>query len=200
MRYKRLGRSFFARDTLTVAQELLGKLLVRRWRNATIIGRIVEVESYVGTDDAACHASHGRTPRTELMFGRPGHAYVYLIYGMYHCLNIVTEKSGFPAAVLIRSLEPIARVPAMQKARHTNNLLNLTTGPGKLTQAFYIRSNLNGEDLTTSQGLYVAHDGYVTLPNDIQASTRIGVDYAGKSAKLPWRYFLGHSPYVSHSK
>lgn len=175
---KRLGRTFFARDTHVVAQALLGKLLVRQVAGENFSGRITEVESYVGVDDAACHASRGpawpagrRTKRTEIMFGKAGHAYVYLIYGMYHCLNIVTEEKEFPAAVLIRSLD-------------------IVTGPGRLTRALQITRHLNGEDLTTSKRLFVVDDGLRIPRRAIIATPRIGVAYAGKDALLPWRYVL----------
>lgn len=168
---KRLGRKFFERDTQIVARDLLGKMLVRGVAGENFGGRITEVESYVGMDDAACHAARGRTKRTEIMFGEAGHAYVYLIYGMYHCLNIVTEKKDFPAAVLIRSLDTV-------------------TGPGRLTRALDITRVLNGEDLITSRCLYVVDDSWCVPAGAIKTTPRIGVDYAGKDARRPWRYVL----------
>jgi DNA-3-methyladenine glycosylase len=174
----RLSTSFFARDTHRVARQLLGKLLVRELSGQKLIGRLTEVESYVGVDDLACHASKGRTPRTEVMFGPPGHAYVYLIYGLHHCFNIVTDQTGFPAAVLIRGLEPVA------------GFTGLANGPGKLTKALNITRELNRENLATSPLLYLADDGFTVNPQDIQTSPRIGVDYAGPCALYPWRYFL----------
>ena len=194
---RRLQKGFFQRDTHTVAKALLGKVLVRRWRGTHLAGRITEVESYVGEDDRACHASRGRTPRTDIMFGAAGHAYVYLIYGMYHCLNIVTERSGFPAAVLIRSLEPIASMDAMQRLRGTDDVFNITTGPGKLAQALAITRDLNGEDLMTSARLFVSYDGYRVPASRIAVSARIGVAYAGACAAWPWRYYLKGSRFVS---
>lgn len=177
MNEKRLQKSFFARNTHNVAKNLLGKLLVRPVDNKKIIGRICEVESYVGEDDLACHAARGRTTRTEVMFGPPGHAYVYMIYGVYFCLNIVTEKKGFPAAVLIRGVTPV------------QNIFGKTDGPGKVSREFFIDRALNGEDLTASSQLYVADDGLKLDRTSIQTSPRIGVDYAGEYAWLPWRYF-----------
>ena len=168
---KRLSRNFFSRDTHVVAKALLGKMLVRQHAGENFSGRITEVESYVGIDDAACHASHGRTKRTEVMFGAAGHAYIYLIYGMYHCLNIVTEAKDFPAAVLIRALDTV-------------------TGPGRLTRALQITRQLNGEDLTASDRLYVIDDGWRVPAKAIITTPRIGVAYAGKDALLPWRYVL----------
>lgn len=197
MKYKRLPPLFFRRDTQLVARALLGKLLIRRWRGQEIIGRITEVESYVGEKDLACHAARGRTPRTEIMYGECGRAYIYLIYGMYYCLNIVTEKKDFPAAVLIRSLEPVANLAAMQRARKQNNIHNLTTGPGKLTQALHVTAQLNGENISTSKRLWVADDGIKITAKEIATSPRIGVDYAGPCARWPWRYYLKNSEFIS---
>lgn len=174
----RLERDFFARDTHTVAKELLGKVLVRRWRGNIFKGRIAEVESYVGENDKACHASRGMTARNEVMFGEAGLAYVYLIYGMHHCLNVVTERYGFPAAVLIRSVV----MPPLR-----------TDGPGRLTRAMHITRALNGEDLTNSRRLWIANDGFAVSPEEIVAMERIGVEYAGEDARLKWRYLL-HDP------
>lgn len=176
----RLSQSFYARDTHAVAKDLLGKILVRRWRNTLLMARITELESYVGENDAACHASKGLTPRTAVMFGEAGRAYVYLIYGMYHCLNIVTEAKGFPAAVLIRGAQPIC------------NVTLATHGPGRLTRALHITRALNGEDLTSSAKLWAADDGFKVSAKNILTSPRIGVDYAGADALLPWRYCIKH--------
>jgi DNA-3-methyladenine glycosylase len=166
-----LQRSFFARDTHTVARELLGKVLVRTWRGKELTARITEVESYVGENDKACHASRGRTARTEVMFGEAGHAYVYLIYGVHHCLNIVTEQKDFPAAVLIRSVDA-------------------AIGPGRVTKHLHITRALNMEDLVQSEKLYVVDDGCYVRVRDIKTAPRIGVDYAGEDALLSWRYFV----------
>jgi len=192
-----LPASFYHRDTHEVARDLLGKLIVRRWRGMDLIGRITEVESYVGENDAACHASKGRTRRTEVLFGRPGLAYVYLVYGMHELLNFVTAETDFPAAVLIRSLEPVAGLEAMRRARMTDNPRNFTTGPGKLTQALRITRTLNAEDVTTSSRLFVIDDGCRVEADQIATSPRIGVDYAGEDALLPWRYFVRDSRFVS---
>lgn len=167
---KRLPRSFFARDTHIVAKDLLGKVLVRNYRGRKFSGRITETEAYVGENDLASHARFGKTKRNAIMYGEAGHAYIYFIYGMYDMLNIVTDKKNFPAAVLIRSVGTWA-------------------GPGKLTRAMKITRQLNGEDVVTSKRLYVADDGFRVPRKDIQTGPRIGVTYAGKHAKLPWRYF-----------
>lgn len=189
----RLDRSFFNRDTQTVARELLGKVLVRIWRRKIISGRIVEVESYVGEDDLACHAAKGRTPRTDVMYGPAGHAYVYFIYGMHHCLNVVTERRGFPAAVLFRGLEPLEGIDQMRTWRGEVTLRQLANGPGKLTQALHLDRSHNREDFGRSRRLYIVDDGYKVAPDDITAGRRIGVDYAGACAFYPWRYVLGNA-------
>lgn len=179
----KLGRKFFERDTLEVAKDLLGCFLVRkiparRGEGKQVIrARIVEVEAYAGEDDLACHASKGRTKRTEVMYGHAGHAYVYLIYGMYELLNIVTEKKDFPAAVLIRAVE-IEGIPKEK-----------TNGPGKLTRALQIGRQLNTEDLTTSQELWL-EKGKVTSLEKIQSTKRIGVDYAKHCSEYLWRFLL----------
>lgn len=170
-----LTRSYFLRPTLTVARDLIGKYLVRDNGEEVVAGKIVEVEAYVGTSDKACHASKGRTARTEVMFGPPGVAYVYLIYGMYHCLNVVTEREGFPAAVLIRAVEVEGR---------------LIDGPGRLCRLFEIDRSLNGLDLTRKQSLWFEDRGVAVSRRDIDQLSRIGVDYAGEWAHKPWRFRL----------
>lgn len=200
---RRLPRSFFARPTLDVAPELLGKLLLRRCHGKTVAGRITEVEAYRGEDDRACHASRGRTPRTEMLYARPGTAYVYLIYGMYHCLNVVTEQEGLPAAVLIRSCAPPdddGVASRKQAARKTSTLHSPRTsmvGPGRLCRALAISRVHNGLDLTNNDDLWIADDGYRVPPRDIATSPRIGIDYAGACAAWPWRFFLSDRVHVS---
>jgi DNA-3-methyladenine glycosylase len=157
--------------------------LVRAHSGGVHVGRIVEVEAYKGPEDLAAHSSKGRTRRTEVMFGPPGHAYVYLIYGFWHCLNVVTAKDGVPHAVLIRALEPVSGIDAT------------THGPGLLCRALDIDRTLNGADLLGNTLWIERPDRYVR-PNIVR-STRIGVDYAGDWAHKPWRFFDRHSPYVS---
>lgn len=182
---RKLPRAFYARKTLTVARELLGLHLVRSIDGVRQVGRIVETEAYQGPADLAAHSSRGRTRRTEVMFGPPGHAYVYLIYGFWDCLNIVTADEGVPHAVLIRALEPI------------EGITNTTHGPGLLCRALHIDRTLNGANLT-GRTLWVERppDGEQRQPRIVR-STRIGVDYAGDWAKKPWRFFDANSPYVS---
>src|SRR5947209_2999880 len=141
-------RSFYSRPALDVASDLLGKVLVRRLGRRELAGKIVETEAYVGPHDLACHASKGHTPRTAVMFGEPGHAYVYMIYGFHFCLNVVTEPAGYPAAVLIRAVEPLENVNVMAKLRgNPDRDTNITSGPGKLCMAMSIDKQLNGADL-----------------------------------------------------
>jgi len=180
---EKLPRSFYARETLTVARELIGLHLVHRGPRGLQVGRIVETEAYKGPEDLAAHSSRGRTQRTEVMFGPPGHAYVYLIYGFWHCLNFVTADHGVPHAVLIRGLEPIEGID------------NTTHGPGLLCRALHIDKSLNGADLTQAQ-LWVERPADFRKPR-IERATRIGVDYAGHWAQKPWRFFDRDSPYVS---
>lgn len=206
---KQLERDFFARDTHIVAKDLLGKLVVRRWRGQILAGRINEVESYVGENDMACHAAKGRTKRTEVMFGEAGHAYVYLVYGMYYCLNVVTQEPGFPAAVLVRGLMSWNVLPAMANESGNNSIpfsaftqkmgeakvgQTALNGPGKLCRALHISKAQNGEDLTISNKLWLADDGYKIGASSMVTTPRIGVEYAGKDALLPWRYVLLAKP------
>lgn len=194
---KVLQQSFYKQDTHIVAKNILGKVLTRRQNNITYTGRITEVEAYVGEDDLACHASKGKTKRTKIMYGAPGHAYVYLIYGMYHCVNIVTEPKNFPAAVLIRALEPLSGIEQMHTLRHTHNIHNLTTGPGKLCQAMNITREHNGIDVTKSKELYITDDGFSVDEKGIISTPRIGVEYAKHCAAYPWRYYIKNSEYIS---
>jgi len=198
---KPLPRSFYARDTHHVARALLGKVLVHQLKQQVLSGRIVEVEAYIGEDDLACHASRGRTPRTEIMYGEAGHAYIYLIYGMYYCCNIVTANKNFPAAVLLRALEPLTGIPLMEKNRpHVNKTTELASGPGKLTRALGITKKLNNIDMVSDHTFFVADDGMIVPKTSIGTSSRIGVAYAGPCALYPWRYFIKDSPFVSKQK
>ena len=165
--------TFYARDTLLVARNLLGKYLVRELPQGVRAGRLIEVEAYVGPHDRACHAYKGRTQRTEVMFRSPGLAYVYLIYGMYHCLNVVTERLDYPAAVLIRAVE---------------DETGLIDGPGRVCRAYGIDLTLNYHDLTTGQQLWLEDRGQRPARAQIGSFPRIGVNYAGEWATRPWRF------------
>jgi DNA-3-methyladenine glycosylase len=190
----KLPRAFYEQNTLDVARQLLGKYLVRWHPDGTTVGRIVETEAYVGPEDKACHASRGRTLRTEIMFGHAGHAYVYMIYGFHYMLNIVTEAADFPAAVLIRAVEPLNGVRLMQSRRGTEKLRSLASGPGKLCQAFAIDRALNGNDVC-GKVLYLEDRGD-TIPK-VVTTPRIGVDYAGKWKHKPWRFLIRGNEFVS---
>jgi DNA-3-methyladenine glycosylase len=182
---RKLPRSFYARETLTVARQLLGLHLVHQGPRGRQVGRIVETEAYKGPEDLAAHSARGRTQRTEVMFGPAGHAYVYLIYGVWDCLNIVSADHGIPHAVLIRALEPIEGI---EKTTH---------GPGLLCRALHINRTHNGTDLT-GDVLWIEEPAASEYrkPRIVRA-TRIGVDYAGDWAHKPWRFYDGASPHVS---
>ena len=190
----KLPRSFYEQNTIVVAKQLLGKYLVRKHPEGGAVGRIVETEAYVGPQDLACHASKGRTARTEVMFGPAGHAYVYFIYGFYNMLNLVTEAKDYPAAVLIRAVEPVDGIELMKERRQNGALRNLASGPGKLCQAFAVDRSLNGADLR-GDVLYVEDHGE-PIPK-FQATPRIGVDYAGKWKSKPYRFLVRGSEFIS---
>jgi DNA-3-methyladenine glycosylase len=178
-----LERDFYARATLEVARDLIGMHLVRRLGRERRVVRIVETEAYQGPQDLAAHSSRGLTPRTSVMFGPAGHAYVYLIYGFWHCLNVVTRSVGVPHAVLIRAGEPLL------------NVRDKSWGPGLLCRALDIDRSLNGTDLT-ADALWLEAPASVRRPR-VARSTRIGVDYAGDWVDKPWRFYDRESPYVS---
>jgi DNA-3-methyladenine glycosylase len=186
-----------------VAKNLLGKILFHRVDGVELMGRIVEVEAYVGAVDKACHCyDNRRTDRTQVMFGPPGYAYVYLIYGMYNCMNVVTEKSGEGAAVLIRALEPTDGLKQMAINRYgkgldelnKRQLKNLTNGPGKVCKALNITKANYGADLTGDR-LFIVDDGYDSF--EIGVSERINIDYAEEAKEFQWRFFIKDNPNVS---
>ncbi|TLX99426.1 MAG: DNA-3-methyladenine glycosylase, partial [Thaumarchaeota archaeon] len=171
---ERLPRSFFEDYTPSVAKRLLGQLLVRRIGRRFLSGMLVEVEAYRGRDDPASHAFRGETPRNRVMFGEVGKAYVYFTYGFHHCLCVKTERKGVPGAILVRALEPLEGIELMKKNRGKEELTELASGPGKLTQALKIDRRLNGEDLVLSERLFLARGKDAAL--EIRDSSRIGVD------------------------
>jgi len=189
----KLPRSFYARPVLAVARDCIGKLLVHRTAEGVVVGRIVECEAYRGPKDLAAHSSRGRTKRTEAMFGPPGHAYVYMLYGTSWALNLVTGVEGEPHAVLVRSLEPVEGIELMAHRRrlHTTSR-TLTNGPGKLCQALAITGADYGRDLCGDH-LYLAEGPR----GRIGRSPRINVDYAGAWALRPWRFFERKNRFVS---
>jgi DNA-3-methyladenine glycosylase len=180
---QKLPRAFYDRDTIVVAQELLGKLLIHRFHGVKRIGKIVEVEAYLGPHDLAAHSTKGLTERTKVMFGLPGHAYVYLIYGMYHCMNVVTERAGHASAVLLRAIEPV------------KNIKDRTCGPGLLCRAMKIDLRLNAHDLL-SDNFFIASPEK-SEPFTIVKRPRIGVDYAKQWAKRHLRFYIKGNPFVS---
>lgn len=184
---KHIQSSFYINDTLNVAGQLLGKLLVRQYRGRRWIGRIVETEAYIGEDDPACHAAHGFTPRTQIMYGPPGFAYVYFTYGMHFMLNIVTEKAGFPAAVLIRALEPVSGFDGKDPRP--------ASGPGKLCKSMKIDLSLNGVSLAGPK-LWIGEPDPAPEPDhdEVRWSARIGIRVG---ADRIWRAYLRNNPYVS---
>lgn len=189
-----LPRSFYARPVLSVARDCIGKHLVHDSAEGLLIGRIVEAEAYRGPEDRAAHSYGGRrTPRTEVMYGPPGHAYVFFVYGMHWHFNVVTTRVGAPHAVLIRALEPLVGMERMAERRHLPpTRRELTNGPGKLCQAFGIDRAAYGADLTRGR-LYLS-DGPAC---DVARSPRIGVDYAGAWARRLWRFYDPESAHVS---
>jgi len=192
---ERLPRSFFEDYTPSVAKRLLGQLLVRRIGRRFLSGMLVEVEAYRGRDDPASHAFRGETPRNRVMFGEVGKAYVYFTYGFHHCLCVKTERKGVPGAILVRALEPLEGIELMKKNRGKEELTELASGPGKLTQALKIDRRLNGEDLVLSERLFLARGKDAAL--EIRDSSRIGVD---RGLEFRWRYFIGGNQFVSRGK
>jgi DNA-3-methyladenine glycosylase len=189
---KALPRRFYTHNTLTVAEELLGKHLVRYTLGAEIVGRIVEVEAYGGSDDPGSHACRGRTPRNQLMFRKGGFAYVYFVYGKHYCFNVVTEKHDVPGAVLIRALEPVKGIETMKKNRRTSDVLNLTNGPAKLTEAMNITGKQNGLDLTKSKELFICKLEKERF--EVVSTKRIGIKVG---VDKPWRLYIKNNRFVS---
>jgi DNA-3-methyladenine glycosylase len=200
-----LKAGFFNRDPRRVARALLGKLLIRKTARGILAGRIVETEAYLGKGDAAAHAAAGRTPRNSVLFGPPGHAYVYFIYGNHYCLNVSCLPDGVPGCVLFRALEPVAGIEQMAKARgievaketdlrKISSLKKLSSGPGRMAEALEItRERDNGKSLVNAHSdLRIADDGYRT--RRVTVAPRIGIV---KSAERPLRYLIAGNPFVS---
>lgn len=196
-----LPRDFFARDPRRVSRQLLGKILVREAAELKLTARIVEVEAYLGEKDPAAHAAAGRTLRNAVIFGPPGYAYVYFIYGNHYCLNVSCEREGLAGCVLFRALEPLQGIDEMARARQVQlggprTLPKLTSGPGRLCEAFGItRSADNGRDLTSpASGLWIGDDGF--HPRGVAVTPRIGIS---KAADMPLRFILRGNPFVSRA-
>jgi DNA-3-methyladenine glycosylase len=195
----KLDADFYQQDALVVAQKLIGKLLVRKLQGTEVISQIVETEAYIGPEDKGCHAyQNKRTKRTEVMFSSGGHAYIYLIYGMYYCFNVVASVKDKPEAVLIRAVEPIAGTDIIRENRaiKSKKLAALTNGPGKLCQALNLDKKLNGYNLISGDELYLTDDN--TEQNcQIVSTKRINIDYAEEYRDTPWRFYLKGNPFVS---
>jgi DNA-3-methyladenine glycosylase len=181
---RKLPREFCLRNTLIVARQLIGMHLVRQLAGVRHVGRIVETEAYLGPKDLAAHSSRGKTPRNAVLFGPPGHAYVYFIYGFWNCLNVVTREEGVPQAVLLRAVEPVEGID------------DSTWGPGLLCRAMHIDRTLNGVDLQGQQ-LWIERPPEPQRRLRIARATRVGVDYSGDWALRLWRFYAANSPYVS---
>lgn len=200
---KILDREFYNRDSLIVAKELLGKVLVHEINGQKISAVIVESEAYMGVTDRAAHSYGGkRTPRVEVMYGEPGFTYVFMIYGMYYCFNVVTQQAGNPQAVLIRAVAPIGGLEVMAYNRFKkaynqltkSQIKGLTNGPGKLCRALVIDKSLNGEDLCGNK-LYIEEGESNTFT--VISSKRVGIDYAGEAKDYLWRFYIEDNDYVS---
>lgn len=194
-----LPRQFYARPVLTVARDVIGKLLVHETARGTLVGRIVEAEAYRGPEDRAAHSWGGRrTERTEVMYGKPGLAYVFFVYGMHWHLNLVTTREGAPHAVLLRAVEPLSGAELMARRRRLSaDDVSVSNGPGKLCQAFGIDRRHYGVDLT--QGSLFLSSGQLAR-GPLGRSARIGVDYAETWAEKPWRFFERDNRWVSRAR
>lgn len=190
-----LPRSFYQQDGLQLARALLGKVLLRRVGDQLTAGRIVETEAYLGEQDPAAHSYKGNTQRTRIQFGPGGYAYVYLIYGMHCCMNIVAAPEGVPHVVLLRALEPVVGFDWMEQRRHTHRTANLCSGPGKLCQAMAIDRSCYGMDLLGEE-LWL-EDASAVPEGQVAVSRRIHIDYAGEAADWPYRFCVADSPYLS---
>ena len=191
-----LNRDFYIKDGITLAKDLLGKILVKEIDGVLYKGRIIETEAYMGAIDKACHAyNNRRTKRTEAMYREGGYSYIYLIYGMYNCFNVTASIKDNPEAVLIRALEPLDNKDIMLKIRKVKNEKYIANGPGKLTKALGITSDDNNIDLTLGKNIWIEDDGYV--PNKITETTRVGIDYAEEFKEKPWRFYISENNNVS---
>jgi DNA-3-methyladenine glycosylase len=197
---KLLKEDFYTGTTPEIAKKLIGKHLCHKTETGFYVGKIVETEAYVGAKDLACHSAKGRTARTEPMFGPAGHAYIYLIYGMYCCLNVVTQREGTPEAVLIRSLEPLIldgeKIKPGQELYRENKIEKILNGPGKLCREFKIERELNGVSLMRRNGLWLEDDEDIPKKMIVSAK-RIGVDYAKEWKDEPLRFYIRDNRFVS---
>jgi DNA-3-methyladenine glycosylase len=195
----RIRREFYERDTLTVARALIGQFIVRKTPAGIVKGRIVETEAYLGEKDDAAHSYKGRTDRVRVQYGAKGCAYIYLIYGMYHCMNITSGPADTPEVVLIRALEPVDGIDVMVNRRKTDKLKNLCSGPGKLCMALDISMAQYGTDLCTDENFYLEY-GTEPATDAIAATARINIDYATTCRDKLWRFVWKDSPFLSRKK
>lgn len=185
----RLSRQFFSKNTLTVARELLGKKLIRLENDTPVGGIIIETEAYRGEEDLACHARAGKTPRTMVMYGLPGHAYIYFNYGIHWLLNFVTEEEGYPAAVLIRGLEPTDGLEIIAERRRGIPRFQWVNGPAKICQALNLNNKQNGIDICAENSLLYVEDGERIPDTDITIGNRVGIKTVPEPWKsIPWRF------------
>jgi DNA-3-methyladenine glycosylase len=193
---ERVPGAFFEQETVALARALLGKQLVTSRRGVVTAGTIVEVEAYLGSGDPACHAARGKTPRNAIMFAAPGHCYVYLIYGMYYCVNVVSDPEGVGSAVLVRAVEPTVGLGTMARRRSAGRVpqRNLARGPGRLCQALAIDRSFSGEHFDTSSKIWIAGDARRVPSSHIETTGRIGISLG---SELPLRFSIAGSPWVS---
>ena len=199
---KILDTAFFEqRDVVSVARQLLGKVLITNIDGEFTAGLIVETEAYSGHNDKACHASNGKTNRNRVMYEGGGVAYVYLCYGIHYLFNVVTNIKDFPDVVLVRAIEPLEGHSIMLKRRNKPKLDHtLTSGPGSLSQALGINLNLYGKKLSADCNIWIEEQGFAISPENIRSTPRIGVGYAAADALLPWRFYINNNKYVSRGK
>ena len=190
----KLTRKFYLRDGLTIARELIGKKIVTNLPEGLTSGIIVETEAYMGTIDAAAHSYRGKTERTKLFYGAGGFVYVYMIYGMYLCTNVVANVENVPEAVLIRALQPVDGVDLMKRRRNKKKLRELCSGPGKLSQALGVTQNFYGLDLCGDEIFIETTENFQA---DIISTKRINIDYAGDAANYPWRFVAAGNKFLS---
>jgi DNA-3-methyladenine glycosylase len=196
---KKLSGDFYNRqNVLQIAKELLGKILITKWEGIVTAGRIVEVEAYNGIIDKASHAAGGRrTARNEVMYAGGGVAYVYLCYGIHHLFNVVTNRADVPHAILIRAVEPVKGITKMEKRTGKKRTdYSISRGPGNMAKALGLHTSHTGYSLSGSD-VFIADDGFIYPDNKVVASPRIGVDYAGEDALLPYRFYVKNNPFVS---
>lgn len=194
---KKIQRDFYMQDAVNTAKNLIGKILVRKTKEGITKGIIVETEAYMGETDKAAHSYKApRSQRTYIQYNEGGYAYIYLIYGMHYCMNIVTNVKDVPHAVLIRALEPVEGIEIMKKRRNTSDIKNLCNGPGKLCKAMAINQKCYGMDLCGDE-LYLEYSDKKIDEKDITATPRINIDYAEEAKNFPWRFILKDSNYIS---